>query len=103
MAGGPPSEPDPGRRPSGAPELPEILRAPARPASPDAPPKLSSLAQGFALGTDLLVTTAAGLVLGLLADRWLGTSPGGLLIGLAAGMAGALTRIVRRTARSGRR
>jgi ATP synthase protein I len=90
-----------GRRPSGAPELPEVLReAPPSDVHPSPKPAVSSLAQGFALGTDLVVSTAAGLVVGWLLDRWLGTAPLGMLIGLGAGMIGAVIRLLRRTAKA---
>ena len=87
----------PRRRPSGAPELPDVLRAP--PPGPEAPePKrLSSLATGLALGTDLLASMAGGLIIGWLVDRWLGVAPIGVLLGLAGGMTLAMLRIIRRS------
>ncbi|MEM8758592.1 MAG: AtpZ/AtpI family protein [Planctomycetota bacterium] len=95
-----PEQLDPPRRPSGAPEIPEVLRQTRSTSEPKSPRRVSSLAEGFALGTDLLVSIAVGIGLGYLADCWLGTSPWGLLLGMAAGMGGAISRLIRRQNRS---
>lgn len=98
MTGEPPRE-QPARRPSGAPELPDVLRSPPEPTNAARPneSRISSLAVGMALGADFLGSIAGGLILGWLADRWLGSQPVGVLVGLVIGMSLAMIRIVRRS------
>jgi ATP synthase protein I len=52
-------------------------------------PSRSQTAQLVSLGTTLFACVAVGLALGYFADRWLGTSPWLLLIGLGFGIAAA--------------
>jgi ATP synthase protein I len=52
-------------------------------------PSRSQTAQLVNLGTLLFACVAVGLAVGYFADRWLGTSPWLLLIGLAAGIGAA--------------
>ena len=52
-------------------------------------PSSGQTAQLVSLGTMLFACVAVGLGLGFLADRWLGTQPWLLLIGLALGIAAA--------------
>ena len=47
------------------------------------------------LGTMLFACVAIGLAAGYFADRWLGTSPWLLLIGLAFGIAAATVNFIR--------
>lgn len=91
------------RRPSGLPDIPEELREKPKPKETTPRSGLTSLAEGFALGTDLVVSTGVGLGLGWLVDRWLGSSPVGMLLGLGTGMTAALTRLIRRSQPSTRR
>jgi len=52
-------------------------------------PSRSQTAQLVNLGTMLFACVAIGLAAGYFADRWIGTSPWLLLIGLALGIAAA--------------
>jgi ATP synthase protein I len=52
-------------------------------------PSRSQTAQLVNLGTLLFACVAIGLAVGYFADRWIGTSPWLLLIGLALGIAAA--------------
>ena len=52
-------------------------------------PSRSQTAQLVNLGTLLFACVAVGLAVGYFADRWIGTSPWLLLIGLALGIAAA--------------
>jgi ATP synthase protein I len=52
-------------------------------------PSRSQTAQLVNLGTMLFACVAVGLAVGFFADRWLGTSPWLLLIGLGLGIAAA--------------
>ena len=52
-------------------------------------PSSGQTAQLVSLGTVLFSCVAVGLGLGFFADRWLGTQPWLLLIGLALGIAAA--------------
>jgi ATP synthase protein I len=52
-------------------------------------PSRSQTAQLVNLGTMLFACVAVGLAAGYFADRWLGTGPWLLLIGLALGIAAA--------------
>lgn len=99
------SDPEPvpeardGIRPSGAPELPEVLRLRA---SDDQTERERNRASGkpwltipkgkspetkaLVLAIDFVVTLGVGAVGGWLVDRWLGTQPRGTLIGAVAGV-----------------
>lgn len=90
-------------RPSGAPEIPDILRERPRTVRKEAKQRtMTSLAKGLALGWDLVGSVAAGLIIGVLLDRWLGTSPVFVLIGLAIGLSGSTWRLVQQSARDAR-
>jgi ATP synthase protein I len=58
-------------------------------------PSRSQTAQLVNLGTMLFACVAVGLALGFFADRWLGTSPVLLLIGLGLGIAAAAVNFYR--------
>lgn len=58
-------------------------------------PSRSQTAQLVNLGTMLFACVAVGLALGFFADRWLGTSPWLLLIGLGLGIAAAAVNFYR--------
>lgn len=84
-------------------EIPEILRTPVdHPSLNRKPPGSSGVAafsdvsKALAIGLDFLFVGIAAAVLGWLADRWLGTSPIGLLIGLGAGFAAGTYRLIAR-------
>jgi ATP synthase protein I len=59
------------------------------------PPSRSQTAQLVNLGTMLFACVAVGLAVGYFADRWLGTSPWLLLIGLGFGIAAAAVNFYR--------
>ena len=85
--------------PPAPPPIPETLRGSNVPRPEPKPADPSSLAIGLGMASDMLFTTGAGLGLGWAADRWLGSEPWGVLIGLGLGMAAALTRIIQRSQR----
>jgi len=58
-------------------------------------PSRSQTAQLVSLGTMLFACVAVGLAVGYFADRWLGTSPWLLLIGLGFGIAAAAVNFYR--------
>ena len=58
-------------------------------------PSRSQTAQLVNLGTMLFACVAIGLAAGYFADRWLGTSPWLLLIGLGLGIAAAAVNFYR--------
>ena len=47
------------------------------------------------LGVTLAVATAIGAGLGIVADRWLGTAPWGLVLGLFLGVAAGFRQVLR--------
>ena len=47
------------------------------------------------LGLTLGVATAIGVALGVLADRWLGSSPWGLVVGLLLGVVAGFRQVLR--------
>lgn len=93
--------PIPGHDPSL--EIPKELRTPIRqpelPGTPGAKGtgarSIAGLGVGFAMALDFVGSILAGSLLGYLFDRWQGTSPTGVLIGLGIGFVGAMIRIVR--------
>ena len=101
-------EEDAGRLFTDAPDpgpIPEVLRRePPRPA-PQAPPAMSGvagMAKAWAIALDFVFTILAGAALGWLFDRWRGSSPVGLLVGLVLGFIVAFWRIIRTTQRQER-
>lgn len=85
-------------------QIPEILRQPVRrPEPPPEPPQSwGQMAAAWGVALDFVFTIIAGAALGWLIDRWLKSSPWGVLGGLALGFAAALVRIVKRTQTSTR-
>lgn len=87
-------------------EIPDVLREPVN--HPSLRPRESTfpavaavgeIGKALAIGLDFFFVGAAGAVLGWLIDRWLGTDPFGLLIGLAVGFLGGTFRLVHRLGR----
>jgi ATP synthase protein I len=86
-------------------EIPKLLRTPVEhPASMQAADKaaeemgsttLAGAGRAWSIAFDFVVTTIAGLGLGWLFDRWRGTTPWGILVGLGLGLVLAFFRIVR--------
>ena len=58
-------------------------------------PSHGQTAQLVNLGTLLFACVAVGLALGYFADRWLGTGPWLLLIGLGCGIVAAVVNFIR--------
>lgn len=90
-------------------EIPEVLRTPVK--KPELPKTkigtggmaLGEVGTALAIGIDFLSTFVAGAALGWLIDRWLGSAPAGLLIGLGAGFVGGTVRLLRRLNKEDRR
>ena len=59
-------------------------------------------AQLINLGTMLFACVAVGLAVGYFADRWLGTQPWLLLIGLGFGIAAGFVMLFRSVSKAGR-
>ncbi len=55
----------------------------------------SAIARGFRLSTELVAAVLVGAVLGWLIDRWLGTSPWGLMLLLLLGFAAGVLNVMR--------
>jgi ATP synthase protein I len=55
----------------------------------------SGFGEAMGLSAELVVTTLVGTGLGWLVDRWVGTTPVFLIIGLLAGGAAGISRIFR--------
>ena len=66
----------------------------------DAPPSnpgqnASALARGFRLSTELVAGVLVGAFIGWALDRWLGTSPWGMIVFLLLGFAAGVFNVVR--------
>ena len=72
---------------------------PGRPSEndPGQPPTVdtSAMARGFRLSTELVAGVLVGAALGWLLDRWLGTSPVGLIVFLLLGFAPGVLNVLR--------
>jgi ATP synthase protein I len=55
----------------------------------------SAIARGFRLSTELVAGVLVGAAIGLLLDRWLGTSPWGLLVLLLLGFTAGVLNVMR--------
>jgi len=55
----------------------------------------SAVARGFRMSTELVAGVFVGAAIGLLLDRWLGTSPWGLLVLLLLGFAAGVLNVMR--------
>ena len=55
----------------------------------------SALARGFRLSTELVAGVLVGAFLGWLIDRWLGTTPWGLLVFMMLGFAAGVLNVMR--------
>ena len=93
---------EPSHKPDPRLEIPEVLREPVR-QSPIAgnhvPPGvqgIGELGKALAIGLDFLFFAIAAGVLGWLVDRWLGSAPAGLLIGLGVGFISGTIRLIKR-------
>jgi ATP synthase protein I len=64
---------------------------------PDATPPAdtSAMARGFRLSTELVGGVLLGAALGWLVDRWLGSSPWGLIVLVLLGFAGGVLNVMR--------
>src|SRR5262245_25824099 len=89
--------PDPG-------PIPEVLQRPTpRPEPPGRPMAgVAGMAKAWAIALDFVFTILAGAGIGWLIDRWRGSSPIGLLVGLVLGFVVAFWRIIRTTQRQER-
>lgn len=70
-----------------------------KPGTPDRGPPSSgdpsALARGFRMSTELVAGVIVGVGLGLLLDRWLGTTPWGLLVFLLLGFTAGILNLMR--------
>ncbi|PWT88909.1 MAG: F0F1 ATP synthase assembly protein I [Proteobacteria bacterium] len=55
----------------------------------------SAMARGFRLSTELVAGVLVGSIIGWLLDRWLGSSPWGLIVGLLLGFAAGVLNVMR--------
>ena len=55
----------------------------------------SALARGFRLSTELVAGVLVGAFIGWALDKWLGTSPGGMIVFLMLGFAAGVFNVVR--------
>ncbi len=60
---------------------------------------LPGLAAFLAMGTTIATTEGLGILLGLGLDRWWGTAPVGLVVGIVLGTATAVVGVVRQIRR----
>jgi ATP synthase protein I len=56
---------------------------------------VSAYARGFRLSTELVAGVLVGALIGWLLDRWLGTSPWGLIVFLLLGFAAGVLNVMR--------
>jgi ATP synthase protein I len=71
-------------------------------APPGEPSTWKALGELSSIGLALVVATVIGLVAGYWADRWLGTSPWLMLIGLGFGIAAGFVNLFRSVKRAER-
>jgi F0F1-type ATP synthase assembly protein I len=62
---------------------------------PTGKPDFAQLARVWAISLDFVITVAAMALFGWLADRWLGTEPWLLLVGVLLGLAVGFTRFIK--------
>jgi ATP synthase protein I len=62
-----------------------------------------ALGEASSIGVTLVVATLIGLAAGYYADRWLGTKPWLMLIGLGFGIAAGFVNLFRSVNRAGRK
>ena len=55
----------------------------------------SALARGFRLSTELVAGVLVGAFIGWALDRWLGTTPGGMIVFLLLGFAAGVLNVIR--------
>jgi ATP synthase protein I len=55
----------------------------------------SAMARGFRLSTELVAAVLVGVGIGLLLDRWLGSSPLGMIVFLLLGFAAGILNVMR--------
>ena len=65
--------------------------------SPGQPPAAdpSAMARGFRLSTEFVAGVVVGAAIGWLLDRWLGTSPWGMIVFLLLGFAAGVLNVMR--------
>lgn len=63
--------------------------------SPGRTADTTGLARGFRLSTELVAGVFIGVAIGWLLDRWLGTTPWGLIVFLLLGFAAGLLNVMR--------
>ncbi len=65
--------------------------------SPGQPPATdpSAMARGFRLSTEFVAGVVVGAAIGWLLDRWLGTSPWGMIVFLLLGFAAGVLNVMR--------
>ena len=63
--------------------------------SPNPGQNASALARGFRLSTELVAGVLVGAFIGWALDRWLGTSPWGMMVFLLLGFAAGVVNVIR--------
>ena len=80
-------------------QLGERLNQASRPSETGSSPRqttdTSAFARGFRLSTELVAGVLVGAGLGWLLDRWLGTTPWGLILFLLLGFAAGVLNVMR--------
>jgi ATP synthase protein I len=75
--------------------LDQVSRRSETEAAPRQSTDMSGFARGFRLSSELVAGVAVGALIGWLLDRWLGSSPWGLIVFLLLGFAAGILNVMR--------
>jgi ATP synthase protein I len=92
------------------PEIPELLQQPTPKGNPKVgqprarhPDLMSQWGRVFVIGTNFAAAVIGFSLIGYVLDRWLGTGPWLLLVGIGLGLIGGFVGFLREAGRMGRR